>query len=138
MTKLEPGTYRLRIDVENPKPDRRQRHDWRALVKWEKGMVFRVRFDPYLKSPDANDVDALELWHGRYPHMSFSSWREGFWELLAPYLDRIDETPSQWMRREHGHDAGAPWGILDMLVAEGRLTLDDVKELTERYYASLG
>ena len=39
---LKPGKYVLSDAVQNPKPDRRQKHDWRAEVMWPKGTEFYV------------------------------------------------------------------------------------------------
>ncbi len=39
---IQPGTYKLLTDVKNPKPDRRQKYDWRAEAVWEAGTEFVV------------------------------------------------------------------------------------------------
>src|SRR6185436_5857324 len=40
--KLPEGFYRLTCDVDNPSPDRRQKHDWRALPTWKKDRRFVI------------------------------------------------------------------------------------------------
>lgn len=41
-TPLPPGNYKLEYDVVNPKPDRRQKYDWRAAPVWVAGDEFLV------------------------------------------------------------------------------------------------
>lgn len=36
------GVYRLAQDVTNPKPDRRQKYDWRVAEQWKAGMLFEI------------------------------------------------------------------------------------------------
>lgn len=41
-TGMKAGVYRLAADVTNPKPDRRERHDWRKFATWSTGLVVYV------------------------------------------------------------------------------------------------
>lgn len=137
-TKLEPGTYRLRQDVKNPHPDKRVRHDWRCFAVWEAGMIFRVEEHPLATDVPPRGIGhkAHRVWHGAYGHQSFDSWNEK-WEWLAPHLERLEEKPSDWIKREHGSMSGGALGALDLLVEDGVLTMEKVQEAVNRYYNSL-
>lgn len=121
-TKLEPGTYRLTKTIQNPRPDRRARHDWRLLQTWHEGMIFRVQSWGAFKPSER-----FELWHGPWCATPGGT----IWEHIAPHLQRIDEKPSDFLKREHpGMSLAA--AALDLMVANGVVTLDQVKEYLQR------
>lgn len=124
---LEPGTYRLTETVTNPRPDRRHRYKWRLWPKWEKGMTLVVS-DMSMPPPEGLP---------RTPRLEFTrpGGLEGIpvkgatGQLLAAKVVRLEETPSNWLQREHGITL-AP-RILDHLVRTGALTDAQVRAAYE-------
>jgi hypothetical protein len=123
MTTLQPGTYILTRDVQNPSPDRRQRHDWRARETWEQGMkfsVFEIRQDKSLVIYRQGSSQPV------YSH-------EPKFILLASSgaMKRIDEAPSDWLKRESANAGLEAIAILDAFVECEIITLDDVREMSK-------
>ncbi len=42
MNTIKNGVYVLTKTITNPKPDRRERYDWRAKTEWEAGTLFEI------------------------------------------------------------------------------------------------
>lgn len=82
---ISPGFYRLTRDVENPQPDRRQKHDWSAEVVWKKGLLFYVR-----PSNRAYDYVRIELVGHRWRSQNIAAHGEKG-QALIPALVFIAE-----------------------------------------------
>lgn len=56
---MKPGIYTVQHDVPNPNGDRRQKHDWRHVSIWKKGLRLHVK-EPALPE----DCGELVMWSG--------------------------------------------------------------------------
>jgi hypothetical protein len=116
----ESGTFRVTQDLPAVRPDKRKTRDWRAMPI-KKGELLAVRY-----------CDVYKRWHifpdGGYEHEAVLL--KDVPDLVRA-LEPVEDTPSLWLKREHGRIHAAP-GILDVLVAEGTLTMAQVKEAYEK------
>lgn len=116
MANLEPGMYRLSVDVQNPEPDRRCKHDWRAWPVIPKHKLFFVGY-----SPEGGVYIQPRNGHARAAaHLS-----EGLFNLICPLLVRVSEEPTDWLARE-GYES-LSGEVLDKLAQTGHLSLEQVK-----------
>lgn len=122
---LPEGTYRLRAGVPAPAPDKRKRHDWRARGA-KAGDLFVVT--TYFVDPKA------PRWLVTYPSGEYAHYSVRLHEHpeLVELLEPVQETPSLWLAREH-NGLRITHGILDRLVADGTVTLDQVKAAATAY-----
>ena len=58
---MKPGQYILSRDVQNPRPDRRARYDWRLQETWRRGQEFTIDEDRAL-----NRMTRIRLTWGRW------------------------------------------------------------------------
>jgi hypothetical protein len=136
-TRLRPGPYRLVEDFGPLLKDKRRTRDWRCQVI-KAGTIFFYSEWTYHPNEDKPEVSYTET--RLYPVGAYSSESVSVNESeqtrdLEEMLVRIDETPSLWVRREHGGSTGL--GALDVLCEEGKITLDDVKQAAEKYLGRL-
>lgn len=116
------GFYRLTADVENPSPDRRQKHDWRALPLWQKGKRFTIYEG--------------RVWTGPWSHnaIALTTKSDAYQAKLARVLPALrPETPAdnpdtelEWALYAHGGFSitmGAD--ILCILVRRGKVTIPE-------------
>lgn len=119
--KLEPGTYRLKCQLTNPNPDRRQRYDWTKFPTWDQDTLIRVNRNP--TPADSKPGSEMYMTAGRYSHR-FYNWEAEF-QMIAAHLEPVAETPSMWLAREAWENLGLD--ILDELHATGIVTLEQVQ-----------
>lgn len=113
---LKPGTYSLVQNVENPKPDRRMRHDWRAEPLFKAGRTFIVSLEP-----EGLAVRAADGWAHQWLYIEHHSIGRA---LVNAGLRPVAEAPSDYLRREAWEHL-AP-SVLDRLHAMGAITMDQV------------
>ncbi len=119
---MKPGTYRLTADVPAIYPDRRKHHDWRAAPVKAGTLVI------------VSEWYALPGLICAYPSGAYSHHRVSakeaphFFAALSP--EPIEETPSQWLAREHGGMQTARY-ILDRLVEAGLVTLEQIQQAAD-------
>lgn len=130
MNDLLPGTYRLRQDVINPKPDRRSKQ-WDKLPVLEAGTLFAVEHRDYARLDGALTV--LLRRQNKYGSISVHSDPELF-EAIAPHLAQVIEEPSDYLAREWPsscYPSIAP-DVLDDLVKNGHLTMEQFLQAVKR------
>jgi hypothetical protein len=118
---LKPGTYRLRIDVTNPDPDGRYKHDWRRHKTWEAGAVF-IAVDIRHPVLAGERLTTLQLVGGRgylYPSE---------YAALEVALEPIAETHEAMFTRLDCTSCFAKW-----LVESGRVSAADFEKLWNIY-----
>ena len=120
---LAEGTYALTHDIENPKPGRRSRLDWRTEPEFKKGRLFIVDHKNYGRDAD-DTVLAIRAQSGSDEVTAHS--RTDLFGLLIAHLEPAIETPSDLLARERlDNRAGA---LLDRLCKEGVITMDQVQK----------
>jgi len=137
--KLPEGFYRLKCDVTNPQPDRRQKHDWRALVSWQKGARFRI-VDPC--------GDGRELQRGKWSHHRICIDANG--NTYGEVLDRIlpclrpetaqdnPDTELEWAILKRGHSLdGCGADLLCYLIRRGKVTVADALAALDEFERDL-
>lgn len=78
---IESGTiYKLTRDVKNPKPDLRQKYDWRSQSVWKAGTLFRAQTRLSL-----SENAGVSIYTGRHSHYEISP-RDAAWDLIVPHL----------------------------------------------------
>jgi hypothetical protein len=127
---MKPGTYILTRNVENPKPDRRQRHDWRAKVTWEAGVKFAVA--EY--QPPVGKTSALLMRPARGGGSAVYAHENSF-KVLAEALSPVEETVVDWLRRESVNPPLEALSILGKLAERGKISLVDVQEISKELEA---
>jgi hypothetical protein len=96
-TTITPGTYKLRHDLNNPKPDRRCNQDritsWHQWTVWPAGMVFLVEAEP--------EFSELMRVYARGGYSSNAIRNDGSltFGMLTSALDPIEETPADFLLR---------------------------------------
>lgn len=136
-TRLTPGTYRL-IGDDHPalRKDNRRKHDWKCQPI-ERGTVFFYTEHTY--NPGDSERQATEqlLYPvGCYQHEGVAPNESSATRLLEECLERVEETPSLWLRRVHSTSTGL--GALDILFEQGKLTMQDVQSAVAIYDSRLG
>ena len=104
---IAPGTYRLRADVANPKPDRRahQRRleSWHQWAIWPAGTIF-------IAEPHPEHRDRVRVYaRGGYSSHAFESalsWHAEAYAALAAAMEPIGEAPSDYVRRTASYGPG--------------------------------
>lgn len=125
---MTPGIYRLNHDLPAPRPDRRQRHDWRAAPV-KAGTLFAVRVSPRFREDPVLEIARL----GGYTHHYITDEEAD----SAPFVAHLElvpphETlPSMLLQFASSADIGDQ--ILDILYQEGRITLEDVRMALRRW-----
>ncbi len=98
---LQPGTYRLTEDVKNPKPDRRCHQKrlttWESWEVWPTGMQFIVDIENSQGMINSG-MNRIYPWGGFYKVGRMDSR----FPSLFPYLEPVEETPSQFLARHAG------------------------------------
>ena len=122
-----------KVLLEDPFPQMGATHDIEPFGAWryrpiEAGELFfytEVTF-----APDETRPTCTITQHELYPEtqLSVSSVDPRDVVELVELLERVEETPTMWLRRLHGGQTAMR--ILDVLVADGRLTMDEVKAIT--------
>lgn len=120
MAELQPGTYQLTRDVENPKPDRRSRSDWRLQAVLEKGTRFVATREVY-GSVEVTALRRFGSYRDATPHFC-----EEVFNAIVPYLERVADKPTDLLARR-GYVDGMRGLVLDRLFATGKITLADVE-----------
>lgn len=131
MEKLTPGTYRLTADLEALLKDKRRTRDW-SFNPIKTGTLFFYTEWTYSPADDGRMVTERRLYPvGRYSSESLSPYadQKAFRKLEA-LLERIDETPSLWLRREH--EIGTGLRVLDALAKAGIVTLETIQNIANR------
>jgi hypothetical protein len=137
--KLPEGFYRLKCDVQNPNPDRRQKYDWRAAPTWAKGARFRI----------VDELrDGRELQRGKFTHHRICIDAQG--NVYGEQLDRIlvnlrpetvednPDTALEWAILQRGHSLeGCGADILCHLMRAGKVSLDDAMVALSAYEAEI-
>jgi hypothetical protein len=120
------GTYRLTAPVPNPHPDRRASQTrlscWESWAEWPQGMVFLVHERPVeggFPKPSPYIV-------ARGGIKNLFPWDAAF-HALAAKLERVEEKPSDLIRRLEGSLAGG----YALEVIDNLLTLEQVAEALE-------
>jgi hypothetical protein len=136
-TKLVPGTYRLTEDLPPLVNDKRRSRDWKCCPM-KRGQLFF--YTEWTYAPDEERPERMRTEHrlyplGSYQHDSVSPDLSSATRVLEECLERVDETPGLWFRREHS--GGSPFGAIDELCKQGRFSLQDFKDAVESYYANL-
>ena len=129
---LTPGLYTLSRDVQNPTPDRRQKHDWRALVTWEKGTEFYVghyRFD------EDRTCLSITLSYDQFRNIHEVLEHQDRFKLLAEALEPADMTPERrlhalFLRENYGERVA--YSILERLVCDGVITIEQIDALMKK------
>ncbi len=111
----QPGSYRLRADVTNRAPDRRTKHDWRLAPVFKAGDVFVV---------DAERNGLVPCIRKLNGYRSISKGEPSYAALLEQ-LEPIVETATIMLGRLGWSNLSGD--ILNRLVAEGTITLEQVK-----------
>ena len=130
---LTPGTYRLTKDLPPLKIDRRKTHDWRYLPMSADSLFAYTEWD---MGPPGTPVMKRDLRpSGGYDPVDPTNISPYDCRELVAALEPIEDTPSLWLAREHS-GLGLARGILDCLVAAGKITLEDVKSAAAAYLES--
>lgn len=118
--KLPDGTYKLTRDVKNPERNLRNKRDWTCFDHWEEGDVFFLRtVGPYVGHDDTWQELQLKG-HSRTLTCMYDAFA-----LILMASDRIDETPSLYLKRRREEDHAL--AILDHMHAKCALTNDYIE-----------
>ena len=129
-TRLKPGTYRLREDVPPLRVDKRRTRDWR-YNPIKAGMRFFYKEWTYSPRDDEFKITEHRLYPvGDYEHDSVTPDESTNTRILEELLERVEETPSLWIRREHG--GWYALEVLDRLWADGTISMAQVQEHAAR------
>lgn len=110
---LKPGTYKLTADVENPKPDRRVKEDWRAHVTWKAGDEFIVQpvtFKERDDKPASTWVRIVKVGH-RWTHHALTANDEPQFQALTKALVSCEMSNAAFFTEHDVHDYFARWLI---------------------------
>jgi hypothetical protein len=127
---IKPGIYRLTTDHPALTPDARVKYDWRNMPVREGTLfVVRVETSPLSDKPAC----VLARLHG-YAHQRV--WLDE--ERVQPLLRALVpvENPTAMQHLALLDRAGSAEGLLDYIVASGRLSLADLEKLLEAYDAA--
>lgn len=133
---LTPGTYRLCEDLAPLRADKRKTTDWRYMPI-KAGTLFFYKEWTY--APGDDETKTITEQHlypiGSYEHDSVTPNESALTRQLEESLLPIADTPSRWLRREHGGNTAL--GVLDQLALAGKITLAEVQAATAAYYEIL-
>ncbi len=134
---MTPGIYRLTKDFKNTSmyTDKRKKHDWRAREVIKAGTRFTV---------DASDLEGhatkarLHLYRTR-DYSSLGVWeREELFKQLAPLLEAEPPSIDTLYARHYIDSPGSDQSfIVDVLLAQGKITLEDVETAIVQRHAEL-
>lgn len=138
---LAPGKYELIDTVQNPKPDRRQRHDWRYEVEWKKGTQFYVV--EHTSEPDGLQVKWSTVFkRGEYEHNAIGlrgptdlDDYDGFKALklvekLAPVTEkRLGDVFHGPCSIEPHIDEGRASELIAIMLEKGFITFEQVEQV---------
>lgn len=122
---MKPGTYVLTADIANPAPDRRKKHDWRAVPTWTSGTEFLV---------EARQVDskhsyaAITQVGSRWSHLTIGPGDVDQYAALSAALIPVEESIDAMFTRLDVHGNFAKW-----LVNSGHLHRDTFERLWGKY-----
>lgn len=136
-TKLIPGTYRLLEDLPPLVNDKRKTRDWRCCPM-KAGTLFFYQewaYAPDEEKPSIRITEQRIYPVGCYQSESVAPNESSKTRQLEELLTREEETPSLWLRREHGSSVAL--GVLDELFSAGKVTMDDVELAADRYLETL-
>ncbi len=124
MSNIKPGTYRLNETVKNPKgKERNGSPNWRRHISWPKGTLFIVY----------DDGEQLCLYRVGNPERTLPIDVPAALLLIAHLEPKVDK-PSDWLCSHVKTNAGLlALEVLDRLVAQGKITVDEIKALTLAY-----
>ena len=94
---VQPGLYVLTREIENPKPDRRHKYDWRLSASWGKGTIFNIRSRPVGFAEEEIEIPSLSIFKNRkatYQEIDYLSHPE-LWALLLEALKRKPDPPKR-------------------------------------------
>jgi hypothetical protein len=110
---LPDGTYKLARDVKNPERNLRNKRDWTCFEKWEEDDVFFLRT---INLKQGESWQELQLkGHSR----TITQFSDAF-ALILMASDRIEETPSLYLKRIHRDDDALR--ILDHMFTTNMIT----------------
>lgn|SRR5215831_2005185 len=116
------GIYVLKHDVQNPKPDKRQKYDWRAQVVWPAGLRLTVTEERIL-----DDFRLHGLSAGRFSQRKFLK------DCPSTLLRALEEvTPTLNERLKQADLIGFKDEAIEILVKAGKLNPRDVIEAAEQ------
>jgi len=131
---LPPGAYLLSRDVRNPRPDRRQRHDWRVEESWKEGRRFVVKTNSY---GDHGTILACVASNCQYTTQDLVEG-DPAWGVLVPALVP-DPDPVRSLNarviQEHGQrlrDLAGP--AMTVLLDDGIVSPDAFMNLVDEYW----
>ncbi len=157
MTKIEPGTYVLACDVNNPRHLRSHKHDWRHAEKVFKAGTRFTAVKERWHHFEAIDSAALERFAARWGEDMIEratgwAWQlvlkrqdardmydvgqidhayteNDVWTLITSNLKHVEDTFDDIMDRVRLESHVTGYDMIATLVRNGKLTLDDVRAL---------
>jgi len=119
---IQPGTYRLKRTITNPKPHKRNGStDWRRAPTFEEGTLYHIA--PHY---EVEGLFTMRLCYGRWTHQELTNHDAAFLELLFN-LEPAEVTPSIWLDREHQSSGWLIRDVLDKLYTDKVITVDQIK-----------
>jgi len=125
---LKPGPYVLDAPVKNPKPDRRQRYDWRAAPEWPKGKELTVFLELHRGSEGQTfkRLAIRETW-GRWTfQVLYADEAEYLTRHLVPAVPTPDLTVRELLDKHHAHDD--TFAVLVRLLRDGVIDADQIDQ----------
>jgi hypothetical protein len=129
MSNTPDGTYRLTVDLDNPRLDKRCSRDW-TRQHFNAGTVYHVQTWPSL-SPDSAPERTYREIRRPFEYISITNGRTQIelFDLLCAHFEPLEETPVRYLSRIQASNRADE--ILDHLVETGQLTLHQVKQALE-------
>lgn len=132
-------SYRLTRDVNNPTPDRRQKHDWRATEVWKVGKRFYAQTRSFAHGSALDGIEGLsdgakarlrekesEIWiyTGQYSHQDIGP-RDGRYVSIVAALEPVDDFDALMHEIRTEHNV-TPAEVLEYAVKHGALTREAI------------
>jgi hypothetical protein len=118
-------TLRLARDVPNPHPDRRARYDWTKAPVFLAGMRFKV-YEQHM-TVDTRTVHWFVLSH----NASTIAQASTIWFHILSNCEPDEQTIEDLIGARH-NQSWAYKEVVTTLLADGRLTLDDVRTILDK------
>ncbi len=147
MNLIKDALYILAKDIANPKPDRRERHDWRKNVEIKAGLKFRARLLTYDEETTAQliqipgfsvDLKWFRLepaFSGTWSHQTVSHHDP----LFAPLVEGLVLVPAKltdMLREANEKKFVSSKDLIEHMVKTGRLKLEELSALIEECHAA--